>query len=145
MKAARLALGTVGAAGAAYGLGLLIGLGPDQLLSVLVWVVGAVVVHDGVFAPLVVVLGVAVHAPVWLRPPLLWVLVVLGPLTLVAVPVLGRFGAKADNPTLLDRPYWLGYVVVVALVLAFTALGTAVRRPRPVPGAGDTGGHAASS
>ncbi len=32
-------------------------------------------------------------------------MVVLGALTLVAFPVLGGFGARDDNPTLLDRPY----------------------------------------
>jgi hypothetical protein len=87
----------------------------------------------------------AVHAPVWRRTPLLWALVVLGPLTLVAVPVLGRFGAKADNPTLLDRPYWLGYAVVVGLVLAFTAVGAAARRRHAASGVEHAGGHAVSS
>jgi hypothetical protein len=124
VRAARLCLGTLGAAVTAYGLVLLLGLGTDQLAAVLVWVVGGVVAHDGVLAPLVVALGVlvAVRAPSSWRTPLLWALVVLGPLTLVAVPVLGRFGAKADNPTLLDRPYWLAYAVIVAVVLALAAV-----------------------
>lgn len=124
MRAARLGLGSLGVAVTAYGLFLLLGLGTEQLAGVLVWVVGGVVAHDGVIAPLVLVLGVlvAVRAPSSWRTPLLWALVVLGPLTLVAVPVLGRFGAKADNPTLLDRPYWLGYAVIVAVVLAFAAM-----------------------
>ena len=41
---------------------------------------------------------------------------ILVPVTLVGVPELGRFGARADNPTLLDRPYWLGWSVLVTLV-----------------------------
>ena len=127
MRAARIALGALGAVGAAYGLVLLLGLGPGQLLAVLVWVVGGIVAHDGVIAPVVVVLGVAAaaRAPGKLRAPLRWVLVVLGPLTLVAVPALGRFGAKADNATLLDRPYWLGYAVLVGLVLVVAAIAAA--------------------
>ena len=131
MRAIRMVLGTLGAAGAAYGLLLLVGLGPAQVSSVLGWVVGGVLAHDGILAPLVVVLGVAAagRAPTWLRAPLLWALVVLGPLTLVAVPVLGRFGAKADNPTLLDRPYWLGYAGVVGLVVAVTIIAAVRRRP----------------
>jgi hypothetical protein len=44
------------------------------------------------------------------------------------VPVLGRFGAKADNPTLLDRPYWLGYAVVVTVVVALAAVSSRRRR-----------------
>lgn len=130
MRAARLCLGAMGVAGTAYGLVLLLGLGTEQLAAVLVWVVGGVVAHDGLIVPLVVALGVlvAVRAPSSWRTPLLWVLVVLGPLTLIAVPVLGRFGAKADNPTLLDRPYWLGYVVIVVAVLALAALSVCRRR-----------------
>lgn len=130
MRAARLAVGALGVAATAYGLVLLLGLGTDQLVSVLVWVVGGVVAHDGLIAPLVVALGVlaAVRAPSRWRIPLLWALVVLGPLTLVAVPVLGRLGAKADNPTLLDRPYWLGYAVIVTVVLALAAVAARRRR-----------------
>lgn len=130
MRAARLAVGALGVAATAYGLVLLLGLGTDQLVPVLVWVVGGVVAHDGLIAPLVVALGVlaAVRAPSRWRIPLLWALVVLGPLTLVAVPVLGRFGAKADNPTLLDRPYWLGYAMIVSVVLALAAVAARRRR-----------------
>ena len=37
--------------------------------------------------------------------------------------------ARADNPTLLDRPYWLGYAAVVGLVVALVVLAG---RRRPV-------------
>jgi len=131
MRPARLGLGLLGLAATAYGFLLVVGLGPGQLGSVLVWVVGGVLVHDAVLAPLVVVLGVlaVLSTRRWWRTPLVWALVVLGPLTLVAVPVLGRFGAKADNPTLLDRPYWAGYVVVATVVLVLT-VAAALRRRR---------------
>ena len=42
------------------------------------------------------------------RAPAVAGLVVLGSVTLLAIPVLGRFGARADNPTLLDRHYGVG-------------------------------------
>lgn len=130
MRAARLGLGALGLVATAYGLQLVIGLGSGQPGSVLVWVVGGVLVHDAVLAPLVVVLGVlaARRTRRWWRTPLVWALVVLGPLTLVAVPVLGRFGAKADNPTLLDRPYWAGYVVVATVVLIVVVVAAHRRR-----------------
>ena len=45
------------------------------------------------------------------RAPAAVALVVLGSVTLLAVPVLGRFGARPDNPTLLDRDYSAGWLV----------------------------------
>jgi len=136
MRAVRVIALALGVAGATYGLWLVLGLGLGQVAEVLGWVVAGIVVHDGFVAPVVVVIGVAVavRAPTW-RVPLLWTVVVLGPLTLVAVPVLGRFGARPDNPTLLDRPYWLGYAAVVVLVVGAIgvtprALASTHARPR---------------
>ncbi len=127
MRTARVALALLGSAAAVYGVVLAVGLGPAQLAAVLLWVVGGVLVHDALLAPVVVGVGVltALHAPPARRVAILLVAVVLGPLTLVAVPVLGRFGARPDNPTLLDRPYWLGYLLVVATVLAFAVVAAA--------------------
>jgi hypothetical protein len=125
----RLVVGGLGLLVLGWGLVLLVGLGP-RVVSVLTWLVGGVVLHDAVLAPVVVVLGVlaARVSPGWLRPSLVGLLVVLGPLTLVAIPVLGRFGARPDNPTLLDRPYWAGYWAVV--VLAVLVAGWLARRRR---------------
>lgn len=139
MKAGRIVLGVAGSAGVAYGVVLLLGLGPEQVVSVLFWVLGGIVVHDGFVAPLVVALGVAaaVRAPKRLRGPLMWVLVILGPLTLIAVPVLGRFGAKPDNTTLLDRPYWFGYALIAAVVVAIAVVASRRQRAHPVGGGAD--------
>ena len=56
----------------------------------------------------VAVVAVRVLPPDRLAPGVV-ALVVLVPVTLLAIPVLGRFGARADRPTLLDRDYWLGW------------------------------------
>ena len=71
--------------------------------------------------------------PAHWRAPAIAGFVVLGSVTLMAVPVLGRFGAKADDPGLLNRPYgllWLGFAAVVALCVVAAAL---TRRRRRVP------------
>ena len=77
--------------------------------------------HDVVLAPLVI-LAVAWSAragcPRPWRAPAVVALVVLGSVTLLAVPVLGRFGARPDNPTLLDRHYVAGWLGLLALVVA---------------------------
>lgn len=130
MTAVRTALGALGVLVLGWGLWLVVGLGSAQILGVLRWVVGGIVLHDGALVPVVVLLGVvaAARVPDRVRAPLVGALVVLGPLTLVAVPVLGRYGARPDNPTLLDRPYWSGYLAIVALVVVATVVWTLRRR-----------------
>ena len=84
-----------------------------------VWLLAGVVLHDAVLAPLVVLLGVVVVRllPVWARMPVVAGFVVLGTATLTAIPVLGRFGERPDNPTLLDRDYVAGWWFLTALVV----------------------------
>ncbi len=134
LTAWRIVLGVAGAGAAAYGLWLLVQEPFERLVAIVVWAGGAVVAHDAVIAVVVIGLGllVATRAPDWLRVPLVRLLVVLGPLTLVAVPVLGRFGARPDNPTLLDRPYWAGYLGIVAVALVLTAVDATRRRAAAV-------------
>ncbi|KQU68882.1 hypothetical protein [Phycicoccus sp. Root101] len=123
LRGTRTVIGAVGLVLGLYGVVRLLGLGWGNLLATVPWLAGVVVVHDGLLAPVVVLVGVAAARvlPTWGRRAALLVLVVLGPLTLLAVPVLGRFGAKADNPTLLDRPYAAGWAAVVAVVLVAAA------------------------
>lgn len=130
----RAALLVLGAALVGYGGWLLVSRQhPAALLQVLGWLAAGVLLHDLVLAPLVAGLG-----RLWPRVPRTAavagtaVLVVLGPVTLVAIPVLGRFGARPDDPTLLPRDYTAGWFVVatvvvlgaVAAALAGNALGS---------------------
>lgn len=107
---------------------------PAQVLAAGRWLVAGVLLHDGLLVPLTLLLVTA--ASRWLpapaRVPGLVCLVVLGPLTLLAVPVLGEFGALPDNPTLLDRPYLAGWGLIVALAAVVALVATLVRvRRRP--------------
>lgn len=120
--AVRSLLGALGVAGAAYGAWLLRDDSLDALVGVATWLASGVVLHDLLLAPLTVLL-VALAAR-WLpggwRAPAAAALVVLGSMTLWAIPVLGRFGARPDNPTLLDRNYVAGWALVVGLTLLTT-------------------------
>lgn len=132
---ARWVTGAVGVALAAYGVGLLLSRQDfDRLVGVAVWLAVGVVLHDLVLAPVVVLagLGVARLVPPVARAAVAVGAVVLGSVTLMAVPVLGRFGARADNPSLLDRPYWAGWALLVVLTAAAVAgaVGLAVVRSR---------------
>ena len=138
MNAVRWALGSIGVLVAGYG-GWLLGTrqAGDQLVSAAQWLVAGVIVHDLLLAPVVLVL-VAVAArllPHSARAPVAVLLVVVGSVTLMAVPVLGGFGRRPDNPSLLDRDYVAGWLVLVAVLGAAVAVGWSMQRWRRRDGA----------
>lgn len=128
----RLALGAAGLVLIVLGLVGVAGLRPSTLVSFVVYLGAGVIAHDALLAPAVVLLGVLVskRLPRAWATPLVVATVVWGSLTLLAVPVLGRFGAKADNPTLLDRGYLTAWWVGTALVGVLVVVAGAVRRTR---------------
>ncbi len=66
-----------------------------------------------------------------LRGPVAVGLVVLGTVSLATLPMLGRFGARSDNDTLLDRNYLGGWLVLLSLVVIGVALAAIRRRTSP--------------
>ena len=131
MRALRFSLGAVGVVLVLVGVWQLLGNGFADLAATVAWLAGGVVVHDALIAPLVLLLGVGLlpRLPSWGRGPAVAGFVVLLTVTLTAVPVLGRFGAKPDDPWLLPRPYgvlWLGF----ALVVVTAVVGASVLRRR---------------
>ena len=123
----------------AYGVWLLLDLGWANTRSTLIWLVGGVVLHDGVFAVLVMAVALAALrlVPGDRLAPWIVALVILVPVTLLGIPELGRFGARADNPTLLDRHYWLGWSVMVTLVVGCVVVGAVATRRRANVRGGD--------
>ncbi len=96
----------------------------EQLRNVAVWLVAGVLLHDVLLSGAVIALCLLAGRllPRSLHRAGTIALVVIGTVTVTAVPVLGRFGARADNATLLDRNYVVGWVVFVAVVLAALAV-----------------------
>lgn len=120
LRCVRLALGGLGLAAIGFGLS---GLLTDPYIrdpwGVLRWAVGAVVLHDGVWAPVVFLLG---SATVLRRSPVLrGGLLVAAALTAVALPAVLRAGDDHGNATLLPLPYLRNWL----LLLAGTAVATA--------------------
>jgi hypothetical protein len=128
MRTLRATLVVAGVAAAAYGAYLWLDLGWSNTRATALWLVGGVVLHDGLFAPVVLLVSlVAVRLGQRHRnrlAPLVAGLVVLVPVTLLAIPELGRLGARADRPTLLDRNYWLGWSLLATLVVVGVVVGT---------------------
>jgi hypothetical protein len=121
----RSLFGVAGVAVGVYGGYLLLSLGYDNLVAALLWLAGGVIVHDGLIGPALVALGVGVAmlVPHRVRAPVAAGLIVLGTVTMTAVPMLGRFGERPDNATLLDRNYTVGWCVFATLVLFGTLIG----------------------
>lgn len=139
MSAARGALAALGLAVLGWGAWLLLSTQHlAQLRSAGLWVAGGVLVHDAVLAPATLLLTAAAARvlPRGWRGTAAGVLVVVGTVTVLAVPVLGGWGRGYDaaNRTYLDRDYHLGWlllvVVVVAAALAGRLLGRVRRRRR---------------
>ncbi|MQY04712.1 hypothetical protein [Actinomadura macrotermitis] len=89
---------------------------PD-LLGWAKWVVGAVVLHDAVLAPAVLLAG-AVTAR---RHVLQGALAVGGVITLVALPMVLRLGRHPDNPSILPLDYGRNLLIVLAAVATTAA------------------------
>lgn len=124
MRLARVLLGGVGVGVGIYGASLMKDLGWDNFVASAKWLVGGVVLHDGVIAPATIVLALLV-ARVRRRPLPGAVIVggiVVASVSLAALPVLGRFGARADNPTLLPRDYLAGWSAFAGLTLLIVGI-----------------------
>lgn len=106
---------------------------PGQWLEVAIWLGAGVAAHDALLSGLVIgvcLVGSRLVPRAW-RAPAVIALVVWGSLTIAAVPVLSGLGVRADNPTLLDRPYVATWWVLSAIVVLLVALAGLVRSRRP--------------
>ncbi|MGG2461501.1 hypothetical protein ACO0M4_17035 [Streptomyces sp. RGM 3693] len=124
----RYALGLLGATGMAVGVLLVTGTGWAG--HVAAWLAGAVVLHDGVLAPLVLGAGLPLTGPAGRRGPVRGAvrgaLIAAGALTAVALPALFRPGAPA-NSSVLPLDYPRGWLVSVLAVVASTGALVGVR------------------
>jgi hypothetical protein len=93
--------------------------------SMAIWIVGCLVAHDFVLAPIVFGIGKTLRRVVSgpERKLLQSCFVLYGALFGVSIPVLGRFGQRPDNETLLPRDYGVGLIVTLTVVwLSTTAV-----------------------
>jgi hypothetical protein len=93
------------------------------------WFVGGPVVHDGLLAPAVGVVGVVLTRVVprsW-RTPVVVGLVLTAVLVLLAIPLLWRPFGVATNPGLHDRNYGAGLAIALGVVWVTIVLAQLVR------------------
>ncbi len=85
---------------------------------ILTWVVGAIVAHDLVFAPLALAAGRGLR---WVRPralraPLQTGLALSALVTLLAFPLVRGYGVRAGDPSRLPLHYGVGYLVLLGVI-----------------------------
>jgi hypothetical protein len=139
IRVARIVLVGVGAVLVGVGGGALVaGVPSRQWIGVLLWMAGAVVLHDAVFAPLVLIgtrllrrVGARVS---WLQVAVVQVALVLGAaITLIAIPGIAAQSRGARNPSVLVFPYALHLAIAwaaIGVLTAATVLAMALRRRR---------------
>lgn len=128
----RLLIGALGVAIGAFGALRFLQLDFAGIKNAVIWLAGGVIIHDAILAPLTLLLtaGGVRLVPRQARARVTVALIVLATVTATAIPVLGKPGAKPDNPSLLDRNYLLGYLVFAVLVLLCTLLAGPLTRRR---------------
>jgi hypothetical protein len=82
------------------------------------WFVGGPVVHDGIVAPAVGIVGLVLtrFVPVAWRAPVAVGVVFSAVLTLLAIPLLWRPFGVVTNPGLHDRDYGMGLAIALGIV-----------------------------
>ncbi|KXO90113.1 hypothetical protein AXK56_08260 [Tsukamurella pulmonis] len=123
LKGLQVVLVVVGLALIVYGLSLAIeDLPTPDLISAAVWALAIVIVHDGVIQPLLLLLG---HGALRVLPPTWWPGALCGAAAGVTVLALGAAvalprppGKGALNPTILDQPYGVAIVALLAAIAA---------------------------
>lgn len=134
MTSMRALLIAVGLALGAYGAVLLWDNPPVVLIRIVMWAAVGLVVHDFVFAPLCVAVGLAGRRllPARWRSPVAVAALCTVVLAVLAIPVYDKPGMRPDNPTVLNRDYPLGLWISLAVVWACVPLYYLMMRFLPV-------------
>jgi len=115
-----------------WGLWLMRDFTREQLTSEGFWLVGGVVLHDAILAPVVVVIGFVASRllPGHFRRSTATAFLIWGTLTVAFLPTLSGQGGKAGNDTILGKPYVLTWIVMTLLLAGYAVGGALLRRRR---------------
>ena len=131
MTTVRRALIAIGALGMTYAV---IGALTDADLKggALVFLIGALIAHDGILLPVTIAAGAAVgrFVPLRLRALVRAALLVGLAVTIVAFPPVLGLGRAADNPSLLPLHYGRGLFEVYAIIWLAAAVAATARAVR---------------
>jgi hypothetical protein len=128
MRLFRVVTGTGGLALIGYGLyGMLNDRYIEHPWDVLRWAVGGLLIHDGLWVPVVCLAGATFARSTPVRTGL----IVTAAVTAVGLPAVLREGVNHGNPSVLPLPYGRNLLLTLAAIALFTAGWEAQRRGLP--------------
>jgi hypothetical protein len=138
MKVWRIVLGAVGIGIGTYGISQLLTQIPRQTLVLLaLWLVAALIIHDGLLSPAVVGVGSALrrYVPDRGRRYLQFGLIMASLVTVVAVPLIYRANTQPPAKALLLQEFGINLTVLLAAIGGGTLIAYAigVARDRSLP------------
>jgi uncharacterized membrane protein len=143
MKIWRIVLGVLGISAATYGISQLLTHIPVQSLVLLaLWLIAALIIHDGLLSPAVVGIGVALRrdVPDRGRRYLQFGLITAAMVTVIAVPMIYRANTEPPSKALLLQDFAINLTVLLAAIGGVTLAAYAIRvardrseRGRPPP------------
>ena len=140
----RLVLATAGILVGLYGVRQLWLHVPTQtLILVAVWLIAAVIIHDGVLSPMIVGVGAALRRfiPDRGRRYLQAALIMAAIVTLIAIPMIYRQGTHPASKALLLQDFGANLTLLLGIIAGLSLIAYAVRvardRPREPSDRGD--------
>jgi hypothetical protein len=129
----RLALGTVGSLVGLYGASqLLVHLPTHSLILVAVWLIAAVIIHDGLLSPVIVGVGSGFHR--WVpdrgRRYLQAALIIGAMVTLIAIPMIYRQGTQPPSKAILLQNFGANLALLLGVIAGLTLIAYVVRVAR---------------
>lgn len=126
----RIVMVTIGAAFLGIGAyALLSQVALDTLPNLFLWLVGGLIIHDAIIAPIVAVIGFVLSKslPNGTRQIVQGGLIVAGVISLIALPVVIGGGKTELNPSLLPLDYSRNLLIALVIIGAITGLLVVLR------------------
>lgn len=133
MRVWRIALAVVGIGLGAYGLSQLLTHIPAQsLLLLALWLVGAVIIHEGLLSPTIVAVGWLLrrYVPDRARRYLQFGLILAAMVTVIAIPLIYRANREPPSKALLLQDFGTNLTILLAAIGGVTLVAYAVRLAR---------------
>jgi hypothetical protein len=133
MRVWRIVLGVVGIGIGTYGISQLLTQIPRQTLVLLaLWLIAALIIHDGLLSPAVVGVGAVLrrHVPDRGRRYLQFGLIMAAMVTVIAVPLIYRAHTQPPAKALLLQDFGINLTVLLAAIGGGTLVAYAIRVAR---------------